>query len=323
VTARMRMATSGLLLVLTVAIGIATNIVTDSFTWTWATALAFLVLGALAVQIYAARLEGGSAQPADDAGSRVRQTVTVSNGTVYNAGRDVVVGVSGWSLALMAIILVAVAGVIFLLAAVAGRPNSEDGNPHDLPSGKWTSSDPRPAQAFSYLQKAQSENNDIDVKFGYRGYVGQVFIASSTQLASVAVIVSRDAADSPDYDPEHVGHLVLSIRRVGGNGLPADVVPLTSADGEQRPDGSIRVLAGQNHKDTVISFAPVHTRPGDRFAFTVRNDEPGAVLSFSLRPQGAPDGKALWDGALVNSNAPAGRDNRAVAGYVCNVPTGC
>jgi hypothetical protein len=55
----------------------------------------------------------------------------------------------------------------------------------------------------------------------------------------------------------------------------------------------------------------------------VRDDEPGTVLSFSLRPEGVPDGMAFWDGAVTNADAPSGRANRAVAGYVCNVPTGC
>jgi hypothetical protein len=166
---------------------------------------------------------------------------------------------------------------------------------------------------YSYFDKATAPNQDIDLDVGYGGRVGQTFTATAKQIASVAVIVSRDEAVSPGFQPGEIGHVRLDLRPVSGDGQLGE------------PLGIGRFMAGPNHRDTVMQFDPVPTTPGQRYAFVVTNDEPGVVLAFSLRPRGAGGAVSFWAGTTKSPDAPMppGRDNRAIAGYVCTVPGGC
>jgi hypothetical protein len=201
--------------------------------------------------------------------------------------------------------------------------------PGPATAGPATSDPATPAgeePAFSYLQKATAPGQDIDVAIEPGGYVAQTFTATGSQLAAVTVIVSRDQATTPAFRPERIGHVRLQLRRVSTGQTVGESIPLQPVDGEPAEEGSVRVMAGPNHRDTVIKLDPIRTTPGERYAFVVTNDEPGVALSFSLRPGGAPGDRAYWDGARQTSNAPLlgkGRSNRAVAGFVCNVPAGC
>jgi hypothetical protein len=184
---------------------------------------------------------------------------------------------------------------------------------------------------FSYFDKATANYQDIDVEFGYRGYVRQVFHATGTEFDSIAVIASaapEDLADPSRFDPEHIGHVLLTLWMVDANGIRTTQVPLQPAGNAKREEtaerGGIRAMAGPTSRDTVVTFEPVPTQPGDRYAFMVADDEPGVPLSFSLRPNGNADGPVYWDGATKNpTQAPNGRTNRAISGYVCNRPGGC
>ncbi|MET0416313.1 MAG: hypothetical protein ABW022_09855 [Actinoplanes sp.] len=126
-----------MLLVLTVAIGIATNVVTDEFTWAWGAALATLVLGAIAVQITASWLEGRD-DPAS-AGSPTPQAPVVSGATVNIAGRDIagrdiVKGVSGKHLSIIFASVAVVAASVFVIAIVVAGPGDQAGEAAAQPS---------------------------------------------------------------------------------------------------------------------------------------------------------------------------------------------
>ncbi|WP_330440494.1 hypothetical protein OHB44_09915 [Micromonospora sp. NBC_00821] len=119
----MRVVTSALLFVFTVVIGIAINKVTDTFTWAWAGALATLVLGGVAVQITATRLQDGATDSAVGAEATAQQTMTITGGIVVGPVQTVVVGVSGRSLAVMATSMAVVAAITFSLALLAVTVN--------------------------------------------------------------------------------------------------------------------------------------------------------------------------------------------------------
>jgi hypothetical protein len=195
--------------------------------------------------------------------------------------------------------------------------------PMVLPSATATSGG---GPAFSYLDKATAPGQDIDLGFNYRGYVRQTFSASGTRITSVAVIVSRDATALPGYDPKAIGHVLLTLWRIDKDNNKTAQVPLSPVDGRREETAEVKgisAMAGPNHSDTVIEFAPVATTPGERLAFEVSNVESGVVLSFSLRPTGSAANPVFWDNSLNPAQAPGGRINRAVSGYVCNVSPGC
>lgn len=141
----MRIVTSALLFVFTVVIGIAINKVTDTFTWAWAGALATLVLGGVAVQITATRLQEGATEPAIDEGAIAQQTFAVTGGIVVNPIQKLVVGVSGRSLAVMAASMAVVAALTFLLAllAVAIDRRADDAGGGPLKSQDTETGNPR------------------------------------------------------------------------------------------------------------------------------------------------------------------------------------
>jgi hypothetical protein len=132
-TLRLKIVTSLLLLVVTVAIGVVTNIVTDRFTWAGAAVLVVLVVGAGTVQAAASWME--SQTPQDDAETppqtetTVQQASSITGGTVYNVGSgNISVGVSGRSLTVMTTALLAVAALVmsgFLLAMTLILRNHE------------------------------------------------------------------------------------------------------------------------------------------------------------------------------------------------------
>ncbi|MFI2712166.1 hypothetical protein ACH495_18780 [Micromonospora sp. NPDC018662] len=184
----MKVATSALLFIFTAAIGIAINKVTDNFTWVWAGILATLVLGGLAIQVTATKLqeeESGSA--AGKESHTQQQKITANGGIIVNPVQNIVVGVSGRSLAFMTASILAVAIIVLLLAwlaVVANRRTSENINanerPHMSPGGE--TGNPRFTGPDPYLYVSFDDNIHLARKQTCPGLFG-LCLGQPVQLA--------------------------------------------------------------------------------------------------------------------------------------------
>lgn len=232
--------------------------------------------------------------------------------------------------ALMA--LAAVGGMLLGISVVplSGHPDPSRGTAATPSTGHASGSfgaSPMSSRgpAFSYFNETAVAHQDIDVTFKTGGYVRQVFTATGNEICSVAVIVSRDAAQDPSFDPTTIGRIRLSLAVVDATNTvirSLRLYPREDLPSGQSDDAGVIIEAGPNHAQAVFDFIPVHTSPGDRLSFSVTNVEPGVALAFPLRPTGQAGTPVFWSSGLTNPPA-SGRTDRALAGYVCNVPTGC
>jgi hypothetical protein len=170
-----------------------------------------------------------------------------------------------------------------VLGALALRPLLTVG-----PRGQGTIVAPQPPPphalpVYSYLRLAKGPGQDRDIKLRNAGYVRQVFTAKSDKIATITVIMSRDPADDPNFDPDALGTIRVTLHQVDEHG--ADVLPgvplkLAESDAAPNADG-VTLTAGPNHKNTVVHLAAVPVVSGHTYSFTVAN-ESGAVMAISL-----------------------------------------
>lgn len=192
--------------------------------------------------------------------------------------------------------------------------------PPDLPKIPELHPSPASTPACYYLDKSDGsfQDKDIDVGIVPGGYVRQVFTASGTQLTAVSAIISRERRKPADTFPEDaIGKVRLLVTKLDQDGADLETVPIAELDsGAALDPQGIVVSAGPNHKDTIVELRTENLEPGARYAFIFINEEPNAVLAFSLRPRGKGDPITL--SGEIGRNGTRTLENRALAGFACD-----
>ncbi|MFF5083675.1 hypothetical protein ACFY36_42060 [Actinoplanes sp. NPDC000266] len=189
--------TSTLVVVLSVAIGIATNKVSEKFTWGWAAGLAMFALGVAAIQILDAWQARSDAQP--DGG---RQSISVA----FTAGRDIVVGhpVRLMSLMLTSILVIAIA---ILVAVLAIRPQRNP--PHQTASEEQILEKLEPGGTYARFKQLLNQEADKEDRI-QDGFIAQ-FDRESEYIHAVVngdgkvLAITVVLKDGATLRPSHLG----------------------------------------------------------------------------------------------------------------------
>jgi hypothetical protein len=207
-----------------------------------------------------------------------------------------------------------VQGTLYSKAPSESSPTSTSVS--EMPTPGKTEND---AVVFHYRKLATGTDQDRDLEFRTGGYVRQTFTARANVIQTITVIVSRPPEFGGTYSIKNIGKVRLMLHEVNQNN--DDVghgIPLQLLDSPDRPnvDGVLQA-AGPNHQNTVFRLKPTKVQVGKRYAFTVINEEPDAILAFSLNTN-------KDDSDPMDSIGALNGDRRKityfhVAGIVCNV----
>jgi hypothetical protein len=218
-----KIGTSTLLLLASVGVGIATNKVSETFTWAWTAGLAMFVLGSAVIQaisILSQRRGESSAttRDPDDPSGRIDQPVYAPGGVVYAAARDIVVGHPGSRLFVLALAGILASAVTVLTTVVLLRTRHDGGEapPEPGAAGSATGaeaakrreeallSELQPGGTYPRLQQLLDQEPDrrSDLSSGYvvqfeRPYeYVQVVVGDDGNVRSVGVLL-RDGTLRP------------------------------------------------------------------------------------------------------------------------------